>query len=589
MYYAEEWIEEVRSRNDIVDVVSGYVRLQRKGANYFGLCPFHSEKSPSFSVSPGKQMYYCFGCGAGGNVFTFLMEYENYTFPEAVKALADRSGIDLPEQEYSEEARRQADQKTQLLELQKKAAKYYYYLLRQPGGRIGYEYLKNRALTDETIQKFGLGFAGQHSKELYQYLKHEGYGDLLLKEAGLFNIDERGGVYDKFWNRVMFPIMDIHHRVIGFGGRVMGDAKPKYLNSPETKIFDKSRNLYGLNFARSSRKNHFIICEGYMDVIALHQAGFTEAVASLGTALTSQQAMLMKRYTDEVLVTYDSDEAGTKAALRAIPILKEAGLQMRVINLKPYKDPDEFIKNRGQEAFRQRIEEAQNSFFFEIAVLERGYDLKDPAAKTTFFEEVAKKLLSFSDEIERNNYIEAIASKYGTGYEALRRKVNQLGLTLGGQTVASKPRNIASNKKDKEEGTVASQKLLLTWMISDEAYFRVIRRFIEPSDFGVPLYREIAGMLYTQYEEQGKLNPAGILSRFENIEEQREASAVFNARLTQVESKEEIEKALQEIIYKIKKEALDRKGKELEPTDMEGMQRLIQERRELQKLHVSLE
>lgn len=589
MYYAEEWIEEVRSRNDIVDVVSGYVRLQRKGANYFGLCPFHSEKSPSFSVSPGKQMYYCFGCGAGGNVFTFLMEYENYTFPEAVKALADRSGIDLPEQEYSEEARRQADQKTQLLELQKKAAKYYYYLLRQPGGRIGYEYLKNRALTDETIQKFGLGFAGQHSKELYQYLKHEGYGDLLLKEAGLFNIDERGGVYDKFWNRVMFPIMDIHHRVIGFGGRVMGDAKPKYLNSPETKIFDKSRNLYGLNFARSSRKNHFIICEGYMDVIALHQAGFTEAVASLGTALTSQQAMLMKRYTDEVLVTYDSDEAGTKAALRAIPILKEAGLQMRVINLKPYKDPDEFIKNRGQEAFRQRIEEAQNSFFFEIAVLEDGYNLKDPAAKTTFFDEVAKKLLSFSDEIERNNYIEAIASKYGTGYEALRRKVNQLGLTLGGQAVASKPRNIASNKKDKEEGTVASQKLLLTWMISDEAYFRVIRRFIEPSDFGVPLYREIAGMLYTQYEEQGKLNPAGILSRFENIEEQREASAVFNARLTQVESKEEIEKALQEIIYKIKKEALDRKGKELEPTDMEGMQRLIQERRELQKLHVSLE
>lgn len=589
MYYAEEWIEEVRSRNDIVDVVSGYVRLQRKGANYFGLCPFHSEKSPSFSVSPGKQMYYCFGCGAGGNVFTFLMEYENYTFPEAVKALADRSGIDLPEQEYSEEARRQADQKTQLLELQKKAAKYYYYLLRQPGGRIGYEYLKNRALTDETIQKFGLGFAGQHSKELYQYLKHEGYGDLLLKEAGLFNIDERGGVYDKFWNRVMFPIMDIHHRVIGFGGRVMGDAKPKYLNSPETKIFDKSRNLYGLNFARSSRKNHFIICEGYMDVIALHQAGFTEAVASLGTALTSQQAMLMKRYTDEVLVTYDSDEAGTKAALRAIPILKEAGLQMRVINLKPYKDPDEFIKNRGQEAFRQRIEEAQNSFFFEIAVLEGGYNLKDPAAKTTFFEEVAKKLLSFSDEIERNNYIEAIASKYGTGYEALRRKVNQLGLTLGGQTVASTPRNIASNKKDKEEGTVASQKLLLTWMISDEAYFRVIRRFIEPSDFGVPLYREIAGMLYTQYEDQGKLNPAGILSRFENIEEQREASAVFNARLTQVESKEEIEKALQEIIYKIKKEALDRKGKELEPTDMEGMQRLIQERRELQKLHVSLE
>ncbi len=589
MYYAEEWIEEVRSRNDIVDVVSGYVRLQRKGANYFGLCPFHSEKSPSFSVSPGKQMYYCFGCGAGGNVFTFLMEYENYTFPEAVKALAERSGIELPEAEYTEETRRQADLKTQLLEIQKKAAKYYYYQLRQSKGRMGYEYLKNRALTDETIQKFGLGYAGQQTKELYQYLKHEGYEDTLLKEAGLFSFDERNGVYDKFWNRVMFPIMDIHHRVIGFGGRVMGDAKPKYLNSPETKIFDKSRNLYGLNFARSSRKNHFIICEGYMDVIALHQAGFSEAVASLGTALTTQQAMLMKRYTQEVLVTYDSDEAGTKAALRAIPILKEAGLQMRVINMKPYKDPDEFIKNMGREAFQQRIEEAQNSFFFETEVLERQYNLKDPAEKTLFYDEVAKKLLNFSDEIERNNYIEAIAAKYGTGYEALRRKVNQLGLTLGGQKPTAKPRNTAANKKDKDEGTIASQKLLLTFLISDETYFREIRRYIRPSDFGLPLYREIARLLYEQYDGQGRLNPAAILSHFENADEQREAASVFNARLTQVESQAEMEKALQEMIVKIRKEALDRQGKELDPTDMEGMQRLIRERQELQKIHVNLD
>ena len=505
MYYAEELIEEVRSRNDIVDVISGYVRLQRKGSSYFGLCPFHSEKSPSFSVSPGKQMYYCFGCGAGGNVFTFLMEYENYTFPEAVKVLADRSGVDLPEVEYSEEARLQADLKSRLLEIQKKAAKYYYYQLRQPKGRVGYEYLKNRALTDETIQKFGLGYSGQQTKELYQYLKHEGYSDALLKESGLFSMDERSGVYDKFWNRVMFPIMDANHRVIGFGGRVMGDGKPKFLNSPETKIFDKSRNLYGLNFARSSRKGNLIICEGYMDVIALHQAGFSQAVASLGTALTTQQAILMKRYADEVLVTYDSDEAGTKAALRAIPILKEAGLTMRVINMKPYKDPDEFIKNMGREAFQQRIDEAQSSFLFEVEVLERQYNLKDPAQKTAFFDETSKKLLGFSDEIERNNYIEAIAAKYGTGYEALRRKVNQLGLSLGGQAPSPRPRDVSSAKKEKDEGTAASQKLLLTWMISDEAYFRVIRRYISPSDFNVPLYAQIAQMLYEQQEQQGKL------------------------------------------------------------------------------------
>lgn len=588
MYYPEELIEEVRSRNDIVDVISGYVRLQRKGSSYFGLCPFHSEKSPSFSVSPGKQMYYCFGCGAGGNVFTFLMEYENYTFPEAVKVLADRSGVELPEVEYSEEARQQADLKSRLLEIQKKAAKYYYYQLRQPRGRIGYEYLKNRALTDETIQKFGLGYSGQQSAELYQYLKHEGYSDALLKESGLFSIDERSGVYDKFWNRVMFPIMDANHRVIGFGGRVMGDAKPKYLNSPETKIFDKSRNLYGLNFARSSRKGNLIICEGYMDVIALHQAGFTQAVASLGTALTAQQAILMKRYADEVLVTYDSDEAGTKAALRAIPILRDAGLTMRVINMKPYKDPDEFIRQMGCEAFQQRIDEAQVSFLFEVEVLERKYNLKDPAEKTTFFDETAKKLLGFSDEIERNNYIEAIAARYGTGYEALRRKVNQLGLTLGGQAPAPRPRDLSANREKEEEGTAASQKLLLTWMISDETYFRVIRRYIEPSDFSVPLYRQIAEMLYEQHE-QGGLNPAGILSRFENAEEQREAAAVFNAQLKQVETKEETEKALQETIYKIRQEALNRKGKELAPTDMEGLQKLIQSRRELQKLHISLD
>ena len=589
MRYSEDLIEEVRSRNDIVDVVSGYVRLQRKGASYFGLCPFHNEKSPSFSVSPGKQMYYCFGCGAGGNVFTFLMEYENFTFPEAVKSLADRCGMELPEVEYSEEAKRQADKKSRLLEIQKKAARYYCYELRQEKGRSAYEYLKGRALSDETIRKFGLGYSGQQSREMYQYLKHEGYSDALLKESGLFGVDERSGFYDKFWNRVMFPIMDVNNRVIGFGGRVMGDAKPKYLNSPETAIFDKSRNLYGLNFARTSRKPNLIICEGYMDVIAMHQAGFTQAVASLGTALTMQQSLLMKRYAKEVLVTYDSDEAGTKAALRAIPILKEAGLTMRVINMKPYKDPDEFIKALGTEAFQKRIDEAQSSFLFEVEVLERGYNLRDPAQKTAFFDETAKKLLGFADELERNNYIEAVAERYGLAYEALRRKVNQLGLALGGTAPPPRPRDVSTRqKKEREEGTTASQKLLLTWMISDPAYFRVIRRHIEPEDFTVPLYREIAGLLYEQ-QEKGALNPAGILSRFEDAKEQREAAAVFNAELREVKTKEEMEKALRDTIVKIRQDSLNRQTKELDLSDMEGLQRLVKSRRDLEKLHISLD
>lgn len=587
MYYSEDLIEEIRLKNDIVDVISGYVRLRKQGSRYFGLCPFHSEKSPSFSVTPDRQMYYCFGCHAGGTVFNFLMEYENYTFPEAVKHLADRCGVDLPEAEYSEEARRQADVKSRLLEIHKKAARFYYYQLKQESGRDAYEYLKGRALTDDTIRRFGLGYSGRYNGLLYKYLKQEGYSDGLLKDSGLITMDERRGAFDKFWNRVMFPIMDGNNRVIGFGGRVMGDAKPKYLNSPETKIFDKSRNLYGLNFARSARKSNMIICEGYMDVIALHQAGFNQAVASLGTALTSQQSLLLKRFTQEVLLTYDSDEAGTKAALRAIPILKEAGLSVRVINMKPYKDPDEFIKALGTEAFQQRIEEAESSFLFEIEVLERSFNLKDPAGKTAFFDQMSRKLLDFSDELERNNYIETLSEQYHIGYETLRKKVNQTGLALGGVKQAERPRNVSSRKKEQEDGIDTSQKLLLTWMISDPVYFREIRRYVEPEDFTVPLYSRIAGMLYEQ-QERGELNPARIVGTFEDPEEQRRAAAVFNAEL-KTDTREELEKALKESIYKVLKNALDKKAKELDPADMAGMQQVVSRRRQLEKLHISLD
>ena len=408
MYYPDEFIEEVRMRNDIVDIIGNSVHLQKKGSSYFGLCPFHNEKSPSFSVSRDKQMYYCFGCGAGGNVITFIMEYENYSFVEAVEYLAERAGMEVPKMEYSQEARRQADIKGTLLEIQKKAARYFYYQLKGNGGVKGYEYLKNRGLSEETIRKFGLGFANPYPDDLYRYLKNEGYPDEILKESGLVKIEERGA-YDKFWNRVMFPIMDVNNRVIGFGGRVMGQGRPKYLNSPETKIFDKSRNMYGMNVARRSRKPYFLVCEGYMDVISMHQAGFTNAVASLGTAFTSQHGLLIKRYVNEVILTYDSDEAGVKAALRAIPMLKETGLSVKVLNMKPYKDPDEFIKNMGPEAFQERIDQAINGFMFEIRNLKQQYDMNDPEQKTEFFNKTAEKLLVFEDDMEQNNYIEAVS------------------------------------------------------------------------------------------------------------------------------------------------------------------------------------
>ena len=288
-WYSEEQIEEVRSRSDIVSVIGRYVRLKRAGSGYTGLCPFHNEKTPSFHVNPARQMYKCFGCGVGGNVLTFVMEYENLTFPEAMEMLAQEAGIELPKQELTAQQKQQESLRQTLLEINKKAARYYFALLKSPRGKPGYDYLTGRGLSDETILHFGLGYAGQGGGELYQYMKKEGYSDSVLKETGLFKMDERGA-YDKFWNRVMFPIMDANNRVIGFGGRVMGDAKPKYLNSPETKIFDKSRNLFGLNYAKRGKRSNMILCEGYMDVIALHQAGFTNAVASLGTAFTEQQA-----------------------------------------------------------------------------------------------------------------------------------------------------------------------------------------------------------------------------------------------------------------------------------------------------------
>ena len=430
MRYPEEVVEEVRMKNDIVDVISGYVKLQKKGSNYFGLCPFHNEKSPSFSVSPSKQMYYCFGCGAGGNVITFVMEYENYSFMEALQMLADRAGVALPKQEYSKEAKEAADLRTALLEINRMAANYYYFQLTNPQGEVGYRYLRDRQLADDTIRHFGLGFANKTSDDLYRYLRAKGYDDKILKETGLVTIEERGA-HDKFWNRVMFPIMDVNNRVIGFGGRVMGAGEPKYLNSPETKLFDKSRNLYGLNYARLSREKYILICEGYMDVIAMHQAGFTNAVASLGTAFTTQHAALLKRYTDKVVLTYDSDGAGTKAALRAIPILRDVGMSIRVLNMQPHKDPDEFIKNMGAEAFRERIEQARNSFLFEIDVLKRNYEMDDPEQKTEFYNQVAKKLCEFPEALERENYLEAVSREFFINYEDLKRLVNRMGLVDG--------------------------------------------------------------------------------------------------------------------------------------------------------------
>lgn len=582
MRYSDDLVEEIRIKNDIVDVISGYVKLQRKGSSHFGLCPFHNEKSPSFSVSPQKQMYYCFGCGAGGNVFTFVMEYENYNFVEALKFLAERAGVELPSVEYSKEAKEQADLKGMLMEIQKQAAKYYYYQLRTKAGEGGLHYLKNRGLSKETIQKFGLGYSNKFGSGLYQFLKEQRYPDEILSQAGLFQADEKKGMYDKFWNRIIFPIMDVNNRVIGFGGRVMGDGKPKYLNSPETKIFDKSRNLYGLNIARTSRKKNLIICEGYMDVISMHQAGFTNAVASLGTALTSQQVSLMKRYTQEVLIIYDSDEAGVKAALRAIPLLKSAGLSVRVIDLKPYKDPDEFIHAEGEAAFEMRLESGTNGFMYQIRQTETRHDMKDPQGKTEFFHEVSKKLLELEDEIERNSYMEAIAREYGIEYELLKKSVNKQGLKNLGRQERVRPKSGINKNREKENGYELSQKLMLTWLVSYPGIFKSVTGYIGPEDFANPLYGKVAGMLFEQYYG-GEVNPAKLLNQFTDSEEQKEVAAVFNAQLP-LETDEEREQALTDVICRMKESSIAYRSDHLELNDMEGLLRIVEEKKQLEEL-----
>lgn len=598
MRYSDDIIEEVRMKNDIVDVVSQYVKLTRRGSSYFGLCPFHNEKTPSFSVTPSKQMYYCFGCGAGGNVFNFVMEYENYSFGEALSHLADRAGVQLPRIEYSSEAREKAKQRETLLEINRQAAQYFYYQLRRESGQIGYRYLTDRGLSDETIRKFGLGYSDKFSDDLYKFLKGKGYGDDQLRDSGLFNVDERHGMYDKFWNRVIFPIMDVNNRVIGFGGRVMGEGKPKYLNSPETKIFDKSRNLYGLNVARTSRKPYLILCEGYMDVISMHQAGFTNAVASLGTSLTSGHASLLKRYTQEVLLLYDSDEAGVKAALRAIPILREAGINSRVVDLKPHKDPDEFIKTEGAEAFQQRLDQAKDSFMFRVSVSEKDFPMEEPQGQNRFFERCARLLLELSDELERNLYIEAIVRqyhRYGISVEDLRKRVNTLAMKGTPIEQRQQPKTVEARQAQKKESAAdKAQKLMLTWLVTYPGIFDTVEKYLSPGDFIVPLYHEVAEMLFEQHA-QGDVNPARLLNSFTDSEEQREVASLFNATI-HLETVEEQERAFSDTLIRIKQESLAEKNKNWDPTDMAGLQELVKAKKELedlgrkrQQLHISFE
>lgn len=582
MKYSDELIEEVRVQNDIVDVVGSVVKIQKKGSSYFGLCPFHNEKSPSFSVSGVKQMFYCFGCGAGGNVISFVMKYENYSFQEALKYLADRAGITLPEIEMTKEEKARSQRKTLILEANTEAAKYYYYALHSPAGQVGMDYLKERKLSDETIRKFGLGFAGISFNGCVKYLQSKGFSDDIIRDSGIASFDEKRGMTDKFFNRVMYPIFDITNHVIGFGGRVMSDAKPKYLNSPETEVFDKSRNLYGLNIARTSRKNYFILCEGYMDVISMHQAGFSQAVASLGTAFTSGQASLLHRYSDNAYLAYDSDGAGINAALRAIGILREVGMTCKIINMKPYKDPDEFIKNLGNEEFEKRIQEAENSFMFEIRMLEGNFDLNDPDEKTKFIKEIANRLCTFEDEIVRDNYLSSVVGKYNINSDSLKREVGRIAASNGGEFKTIPKPLSGIQPKDPNENTKKMQRFLLTWICDCPKIYRQIKEYISPDDFQDGLYKTVAEMLFRDIEND-TMNPAKIVSFFSDEDEQKEVAAIFNTELDMPAKADEKEKALHDIVIAVKRNSLETMNSKQDQT-VNDMMKAIEDKRRLEKL-----
>lgn len=587
MQYSQEIIEEIRSRNNIVDVIGEYVSLQKKGSGYMGLCPFHNEKSPSFSVSESKQMFHCFGCGEGGDVFSFLMKYDNLTFSEAIKQLAQRGGVQLPDEVNTPQARKMRDARQILLDINREAANYFFFQLRSDRGRIGYEYFRKRELSEETMQKFGLGFATSGSTALVGYLRGKGYEDKQIIDAGLASFDEKFGVHDKFWNRVIFPIQNVNQKVIGFGGRVMGDAKPKYLNSPETMIFDKSHNLYGLNFAKNAHCGHMILCEGYMDVIAMHQAGFTQAVASLGTAFTSGQAQILKRYTDVVILSYDSDEAGTKAALRGIGILREAGLKGKVINLEPHKDPDEFIKAEGKEAFAQRLKNAENAFLFQVRIMERSCDMNDPDAKTGFIREIAVKLCEIEEPVERENYLEAVASRFGISINALKDMV--VRMAAGGiarRQAGSRPES-GKKPKNGEPDELKPQRVLLTWIAEEPKIYKAVRKYIDVGDFTDELYHKVAMRMFEGLDK-GSFVPASVMTLFPEEGDQRRVAEIFNTSLVNIETREERNKAFRDIIVDIKTAAFEKWLKEAGPAGGDVLRKTVEGKKELEQLRNSV-
>lgn len=568
--YSDEIIDEVRQTNDIVDIISQYVHLKRSGRNFFGLCPFHNEKSPSFSVSPDKQIFHCFGCGVGGNVFTFLTKIEGINFIEAVQTLAERSNIQLPTLENRGDSLKE-ELKAKVYKVNEFAANYYHENLYKPESKIAQEYIKKRKLTNETLKSFQIGFSGKFN-ELYNALKKQGFEEREILESGLVNKNDNGKYIDRYRNRLMFPICDVRGRVIAFGGRVLDDSKPKYINSPENVVYSKGRHLFGLNVAKKSDVKKILIVEGYMDVISLHQRGVKNVVASLGTAMTQQQGWLLRKSSEQIILSFDSDEAGLSAKMRALDILQNMGCDIRILQMEGAKDPDEYIIKYGSARFQSLIEKALSVVEFKVKILKRNLDLNNTNDKIKFLNEIAKLISKIDNTIEKEVYIERIAKSYNISKEAIYAEVNKLSYaTAKGQKILEKSKPVISHKKVEKnkvsEAIVKKENTILSLLLmGDLNVFQIIKQNIKVEDFKDSLNQQIAKKLYEEFEK-GNSNINSILDNLEEEEQNR----ITMIMADDYEIKD-VEKAIDDIIQSYEKEKLnERKFEILEELEKEDI------------------
>ena len=553
--YSDEVINDVRQSNDIVDVISQYVHLKRSGRNFFGLCPFHNEKSPSFSVSPDKQIFHCFGCGVGGNVFSFITQIEGINFVEAVQMLAERANIQLPTLQDNGDSQRE-ELKAKVYKVNEFTADFYHQNLYKPQAKIAQEYVKKRQLSNETLKSFKIGFSGKFD-ELYQELKKQGFGEREILESGLVNKNERGQYIDRYRNRLMFPICDARGKVIAFGGRVLDDSKPKYINSPENVVYSKGRNLFGLNVAKKGDLKRILIVEGYMDVISLHQRGITNVVAPLGTALTEQQGWLLRKNSEQIILSFDSDEAGLKAKLRALDILQNMGCDLRILQMEGAKDPDEYIIKYGNARFNNLVDKALSIIEFKVKILKKDLNLENTNDKIKFLNEIAKLISNVNNTIEREVYIEKIAKEYDISKEAIYAEVNKLTYkNVKTENVLEKPKPVVTHIKREEKVISEAVKrrentVIALLLMGDLNIFEILRQNIKVENFQDEVNKKIAQKLYEEFEK-GNSNINAIIDNLEQDEQNQ---------ITMIMSEDyeitDIEKAIDDVVQAYEREKLN--------------------------------